>query len=192
MVFIGSDSSLLAVVLRAWKKFIPDNTIIQTHSSVSDYRTNVQVSKKGTQSVVVYLLCQPIQDRTYRDLIELAALKSHRCSCVVACNSSEESIKEAAQWLGLDYVHLNNPSFEKKLFEHLEKPTSEAPRESLGHLTAREKSVLDGLRAGLTLKQIATALGLKNSTISTYKVRLMLKLGYETNAQLLRGDLNKG
>lgn len=55
-------------------------------------------------------------------------------------------------------------------------------------LTEREQAILVSLRAVLTLKTIATNLGISTNTVSTYKARIMVKLGYRTNADLLRSD----
>ena len=58
-----------------------------------------------------------------------------------------------------------------------------APHEQLSD---REFDVLRGLGAGHTVKEVARALGLSPKTVSTYRTRLMEKMRFETNADLVR------
>ena len=52
-------------------------------------------------------------------------------------------------------------------------------------LTTRELQILRGVSSGLALGDIATELHLSPKTVSTYKMRLMQKLGTENNAELI-------
>ena len=52
-------------------------------------------------------------------------------------------------------------------------------------LTAREREVLDLVVHGLSNKEIAERLGVGAKTVSTYKARLMEKLGTATTHELL-------
>lgn len=64
-------------------------------------------------------------------------------------------------------------------------------------LSAREAAVLVGLRGGIPLKRIAHNLGISPNTVSTYKTRIMAKLGCTSIAELLQahsytiGDLRE-
>jgi len=53
-------------------------------------------------------------------------------------------------------------------------------------LTGRELQILKGISSGLALGDIATELYLSPKTVSTYKKRLMQKLGTENNVELIR------
>jgi DNA-binding NarL/FixJ family response regulator len=64
-----------------------------------------------------------------------------------------------------------------------------APHEQLSD---REFDVLRGLGAGHTVKEIAESLGLSPKTVSTYRVRLMEKMGFATNADLVRYSADHG
>lgn len=59
-------------------------------------------------------------------------------------------------------------------------------------LTAREFEVLRLLAAGLGINEIADALSISNKTISTHKARLMIKMGFNTNADIVRYALANG
>lgn len=66
----------------------------------------------------------------------------------------------------------------------------EAPRRALeqrlARLSAREKTVLDGLLAGRAHKCIAGELGLSLSTVETHRKRILAKLDANNSAELLR------
>ncbi|MBU3056172.1 MULTISPECIES: response regulator [Pseudomonas] len=53
-------------------------------------------------------------------------------------------------------------------------------------LTRRELQILRLLARGLSVNQIATELAISNKTVSTHKARLMEKMGFSSNADLIR------
>jgi two-component system, NarL family, invasion response regulator UvrY len=53
-------------------------------------------------------------------------------------------------------------------------------------LSARETEVLRLLAAGLSLKEIASRLGVSPKTVSTFRARVLEKMGARTNADLIR------
>jgi len=65
----------------------------------------------------------------------------------------------------------------------LEETTSDAER--IKTLSAREFQVLQYLAQGMEVITIATRMKISNKTISTYKSRLMDKLGLKTRTELL-------
>lgn len=73
----------------------------------------------------------------------------------------------------------------------------EAPSDSLAppsheSLSNREREVLRLLGLGRTLKEIAGVLALSEKTISTYRSRILTKLGLRTTAELVRYAVMKG
>lgn len=67
-----------------------------------------------------------------------------------------------------------------------------APQASLEALSARERQVLVALVRGETLVEIAAKLNVAANTVSTYKARLMEKLGQESLSDLVRYALRNG
>ncbi len=61
-----------------------------------------------------------------------------------------------------------------------------APSEARAALTERELSVLKGISAGLSYKEIAHELGIGAKSVETYRARLARKLGVTTRAELVR------
>ena len=82
-----------------------------------------------------------------------------------------------------------SPSLAERLAAQLGDDFVGAPHEQLSD---REFDVLRGLGAGRTVKEVATALGLSPKTVSTYRTRLMEKMHFATNADLVRYSAEHG
>ena len=59
-------------------------------------------------------------------------------------------------------------------------------------LSDREFVVLKGIGAGRSMKELAGGLGISPKTVSTYRTRLLEKLGVKTNAELVRYTVTHG
>jgi DNA-binding NarL/FixJ family response regulator len=70
----------------------------------------------------------------------------------------------------------------ERLATHLGRDFIDAPHEQLSD---REFDVLRSLGAGHTVKKVAEMLGLSPKTVSTYRTRLMEKMRFATNADLV-------
>lgn len=75
------------------------------------------------------------------------------------------------------------------LFPEAEKPASLTLQE---RLSTREYQILQNWVAGISLNDIAQSLHLSPKTVSTYKARIMEKLGVTNNADLMRAALREG
>jgi DNA-binding NarL/FixJ family response regulator len=75
-----------------------------------------------------------------------------------------------------------SPTLAERLATQLGQDFVDAPHEQLSD---REFDVLRGLGAGHTVKEVAEKLGLSPKTVSTYRTRLMEKLRFATNADLV-------
>jgi two-component system invasion response regulator UvrY len=74
-----------------------------------------------------------------------------------------------------------SPALAEKLIIDLERGADRPPDESLSD---REFQVMRLIASGKTLSEIADLLSLSDKTISTYRARLMEKMGMRTNAEL--------
>lgn len=75
------------------------------------------------------------------------------------------------------------PRVAERLARYVEEDGGGLPHE---RLSDREVQVLGMIGAGKTVSQIATELSLSMKTVSTYRARILTKMGMETNAQLIR------
>ncbi len=81
------------------------------------------------------------------------------------------------------------PKVAEKLAENLVSPADEHPHR---RLSEREFQVMLGLASGKRLKDIAREMNISVKTVSTYRSRVLEKMGMENNAQLTRYALRNG
>jgi DNA-binding NarL/FixJ family response regulator len=74
-----------------------------------------------------------------------------------------------------------SPPLAERLLTHLERGTTEVLHEILSD---RELEVFRWIAKGKTVGEIAELLGLSDKTISTYRARVLKKMGMRTNAEL--------
>jgi two-component system invasion response regulator UvrY len=74
-----------------------------------------------------------------------------------------------------------SPTLAERLAAEIEAPGGKLPHE---RLSDREYQVLLMIASGKTVSQIAQELSLSVKTISTYRARLLEKMGMQTNAEL--------
>ena len=76
-----------------------------------------------------------------------------------------------------------SPTLAEQLASQLDNGGQRAPHELLSD---REFEVMRRLGSGLTVSQIAQELNISAKTVSTYRARILEKMGVETNADLVR------
>jgi len=76
-----------------------------------------------------------------------------------------------------------SPALAEKLIVELERGDDRPPDQTLSD---REFQVMRLIASGKTLSEIAELLSLSDKTVSTYRARLMEKMGMRTNAELTR------
>ena len=82
-----------------------------------------------------------------------------------------------------------SPAVAQQLAEAISDNSDKSPHE---RITDREYQVLVMIAAGKTLTQIAEALNLGVATVSTYRARLLEKMGLKSTAELIRYGLEHG
>jgi two-component system, NarL family, invasion response regulator UvrY len=83
-------------------------------------------------------------------------------------------------------VHAGRRYITRALAEHMAAALDEGAAPPHTELSAREFEVFQLLIAGRTVKQMAAAMGLSSKTVSTYRTRVLQKLGAQTAADLVR------
>lgn len=76
-----------------------------------------------------------------------------------------------------------NPAAASNLAQKVLERNENAPHETL---TRRESKILALLATGLTVTEIAERLQLSVKRIKTYRARMLKKMGFRTNAELIR------
>jgi len=76
-----------------------------------------------------------------------------------------------------------------RLIEEIQRDTNKPPHETLSD---REYEVMALISAGKSMKEVAAALSLSKSTVSTYRVRILDKLNVRSNAEITRYALHHG
>ena len=119
------------------------------------------------------------------DQYAVRVLRSGAAGYMTKESAPEELVKAIRKaHLGGKYI---SPQVAELLAEYVETKTSGAPHKSLSD---REFEVFSLLASGKTVGQIADELSLSVKTISTYRTRILEKMGMKTNAELTRYALD--
>jgi DNA-binding NarL/FixJ family response regulator len=143
-----------------------------------DALKEIQAARPGTR---VLVLSQHAEEQ-----YAVRALRAGACG-YVAKDSAPEQLVAAAQ-LALTGSKYVSPQLAVYLAESLSgtgKPVHE-------ELSDRELQVLRLLASGKSVKEIGVELSLSEKTISTYRARILDKMGMRTNAELMRYALRVG
>lgn len=191
LFLISADKIRLKAVT---ERLRPLGIPLRTFTTVAELRTSIKQPVVGGSTFALYVP-PPLRTQLYVDeLIALRNLRGGGIGAAVICMSTEEPLIQSAKVLDLPTIFYDSAvDFGTQIRSLLIGKAPAKVTQSTGHeLTPREQSVFTGLRAGLSLKEISANLGISPNTTSTYKTRLMQKLGYSNNAQLLRGDRTNG
>lgn len=172
------------------KRLKPHARSIESYESLADLRRALATLDASRTHLVVYGPPSAKLATFSQDLIALREFASRGISASIICMSTEEGLIQSAKALRLGvilYDAAESLATQLRATEALigPRPKKFSERKTL---TPREQAVLIGLKAGIPLKEIAANLGISPNTVSTYKVRLMEKLEYQNNAQMLQGD----
>ena len=98
-------------------------------------------------------------------------------------DDERESLKDIVvdNWYPLGTLDLVDRAIAEQLIVDLERGTDRPPHETLSN---REFQVLRLIASGKTVAEIAETLSLSDNTISTYRARILEKMGMKTNAEL--------
>jgi DNA-binding NarL/FixJ family response regulator len=113
------------------------------------------------------------------DQYAIRVLKAGASGYLNKDSAPEELVKAINQiLLGKRYI---TPSIAEKLADTLDRDSAKLPHE---YLSDREFEVCKLLAAGKSVSEIAEKIFLSVTTVSTYRARIMTKMGLKTNADL--------
>lgn len=119
------------------------------------------------------------------DQYAVRVFKSGAAGYMTKESAPEELVKAIEKaYYGGKYI---SPQVAELLADHVETNTLEIPHK---FLSDREFEVFNLLASGKTVGQIADELNLSVKTISTYRTRILEKMGMTTNAELTRYALD--
>lgn len=179
----------------ATKRLKPHARSVEPYESLDDLRRALATLDTSLKHLVVYVP-PPANIATFsQDLIALREFASYGTPASIICMSTEESLIQSAKALRVSVILYDAVESLAMQMRAITEALVAQPKKHFSDrktLTPREQAVLIGLEAGLSLKEISANLGINANTTSTYKVRLMQKLGYTNNAQLIKGERKDG
>lgn len=205
-VLIADDHALVREGIRKVLGFADDITVIGEAATATEVLTRIQA---GDVDLLLLDLLMPGCNDV--DLIERVVAAHPKLPILVLTmhadphiarralqagalgyltkDTSPELLIDAAHHVaaGRDYV---DPSLSGALIRSLN-AAQESPAQ-VAELSARERQVLLALVEGKSVIDIAASLGLAANTVSTYKARLMDKLGQASLSDLVRYALRNG
>ncbi len=121
---------------------------------------------------------------------EQYAIRSLRdgASAYLTKASPPEELIQAIQIVATGKRYIT-PSIADRLASYIEEDSQRPPHEALSD---REMQVLVLIGSGKQASEIAGELNLSIKTVSTYRSRILMKMGMETNAHLIRYALQHG
>jgi two-component system, NarL family, invasion response regulator UvrY len=140
-----------------------------------------QLKKEFPRSPVLMLSMHPEEQFAVR------ALKAG-ASGYLSKQSAPELLVTAIRQVAAGKKYLS-PNVAQQLAEAISDDSDKSPHD---RITDRELQVLSLIASGKTLTQVADTLNLGVATVSTYRARLLEKLGLRNTAELIRYGLEHG
>ena len=172
----GSEALMLARQT-VWDVFLLDVSMPNRNG----IDTLKQLRKEFPRLPVLILSMHPEEQYAVR------ALKAGASGYLTKQSAPEQLVNAIRQVAnGKKYV---SPSVALQLAEAISDHSEKKPHE---RITDREYQVLTLIASGKTLTQVADTLNLGVATVSTYRARLLEKMGLKSTAELIRYGLENG
>ena len=140
-----------------------------------------QLKQERPQLPVLMLSVHPAEQYAVRALRAGASGYLTKCACPAELLSAVRTVMTGHKYVTSDVAEM--------LALDLARPTDRPAHETLSD---REYQILCLLGTGQTVSEIARALSLSVKTVSTHRAHILLKLGLETTAQIIRYALEHG
>jgi two-component system, NarL family, invasion response regulator UvrY len=204
-VLIGDDHP---VVRRGLRQILAEEQDLAIAGEAADAEEVLDQVARGSWGVVVLDLSMPgnrnldllRQLRAEHPEVPVLVLSIHpeeqyalRClkagaGGYLSKQSAPEHLVEAVRTVAGGRRYLS-PGLTERLVRDAPSATEELPHE---RLSKRERQVFLSIASGRTVGEIAEELGLSVKTVSTYRTRLLDKLGLRTNSELTRYAFEHG
>ena len=169
-------------LLQAAAESKPDIIIIDINMpQLNGLDAGEQIKKKLPRTKLVYL--------TMNSSAEIAAESFRRgASAFVLKQSAADELRRAIDNVMKGQTYLSPLVAGETVTFLLNQSQSQA---STSRPTARESEVIQLLAEGKSMKQVAGILGISTATVASHKYKLMEKLGFKSNAELLEYAIKK-
>lgn len=198
-VLIADDH---AVVRRGLRELLKEEISNITFAEAATAHETLALVKKQDWEIVILDISMP--GKSGMDILaDLKALRPHLPVLFLSVHPEEQFAKRALQTGAAGY--LTKESIPEELVNAVRKVLAggryisqelmeklawdvqrDAHRRDHEALSNREFQVLRMLASGSTVKQIADEIGLSVKTVSTYRARILLKMGMRNTAELIR------
>ncbi|HVS01270.1 MAG TPA: response regulator transcription factor [Thermoanaerobaculia bacterium] len=196
------------VVRRGLKQILDEEPTLRVEGEAGSAGEVLQLLEQGGWDVVVLDLSMPgarglellerVLDRSEEAGVLVLSIHSEeqyavRCLRAGALGylskqSAPENLAEAVRLVAAGRRYLS-PQLAERLVQQARGEDEGLPHEMLSE---REKQVMRRLASGETVSQIAAELELSVKTVSTYRARLLEKMGLQSNADLTRYAIEHG
>jgi DNA-binding NarL/FixJ family response regulator len=172
-----TEASSCAECLQALRQCQP-NLIVLDISMHGQNSLAILPEIKKTHPTTPILILSMHNDRQFI----MQALKGGASGYLTKEHTAEELL--SAIDAVLNRRHYVSSTVAENLLEYLTACSSDAPPHEL--LSTREREVFDLLAAGRKVSEVSTLLSLSVKTVSTYRTRILEKMGLGSNAELIR------
>jgi two-component system, NarL family, response regulator NreC len=143
-----------------------------------------QVSRRSPKTRMIVLSMQSA------DAYVVETFRSGAIGFVLKDSAPEEMIHAIHQ--ALINVRYLSPSLPERLIDIVTKPTEQAKLDLYETLTDREREVLQMAAEGKTAAEIARLLSISPRTVELHRGRMMNKLGFHSQTELVRYAIKRG
>ena len=173
---ISGEAGDAAALLSALETAATDLVLLDVSMPGGPFLDNLRALRERHPTIRVLVLSVHPEDQW-----AVRALRAGASGYLTKDHSPDQLIEAIRRvYRGGKYV---SPTLAEQLATQLDGGGQRAPHELLSD---REFEVMRRLGSGLTVTQIASELALSAKTVSTYRTRILEKMGVDTNADLVR------
>jgi Response regulator containing a CheY-like receiver domain and an HTH DNA-binding domain len=181
-ISVTGEAATAAALFKLLDTVPVDVVLLDVSMPGSAFVETLRALREGYPTVRVMVLSVHPEDQW-----ALRALRAGAAGYLTKDHSPEqlvEAIRRVAR--GGRYV---SAALAEKLAASIDNSLAHAPHE---RLSDREFEVLRSLGSGMAVKDVATQLAVSAKTVSTYRARLLEKMGLSSNADLVKYVIERG
>lgn len=181
-IAVTGEAATAAALFALLTTVAVDVVLLDVSMPGSAFVETLRALREGYPTVRVMVLSVHPEDQW-----ALRALRAGAAGYLTKDHSPEqlvEAIRRVAR--GGRYV---SPALAEKLAASIDNSLAHAPHE---RLSDREFEVLRSLGSGMAVKDVAAQLSVSAKTVSTYRARLLEKMGLSSNADLVKYVIERG